>query len=228
MIVKARLKRSAAALAGSGAQFWIVSPKIGFSGISGLDTIISGSYIGVKPGKGPRVKFFEGLEDPPLGDMDNTGLKIIIKADKLGSLHPGAPVYYREVKVGDVETCELAENGQSVDINVGIFKKYAPLVCDNSQFWNASGIGMSVGLFGAKIKSESVEAILTGGIAFATPDNEQMGPPSKSGAIFSLYDNPKDEWLKWKPDIDLSGTGKQDVDLQQQSSEKLSNKNFTF
>lgn len=228
VIVKATLDRSASKLACAGSRFWVVRPKISFSGISGLETLISGSYIGVKPGKGFRTKFFKGLENPPIGDPNEAGLKIIIRADKLGSLHEGAPVYYREVKVGEVENYKLAGNAQTVDIGVNIIKKYAPLVCENTKFWNASGIGMSVSLFGAKVKTESLAAILTGGIAFATPNNQQMGPASKNGAVFQLYDKPEDEWLKWSPNIDLSGKGKQDSNLQQQSSKKLSDRNFTF
>ena len=228
VIIEANLQRSAAGLASKGSQFWIVRPKLGIGGVSGLETIISGSYIEAQPGKGPRAKYFEGLEEPPPPDSDIAGLKIIIKSDKLGSLNPGAPVYYRELKVGEVEICELAGNAQYIDIKVNIFSKYAPLVHDNSQFWNASGIGMTVGLFGAKIKSESMQAILTGGMAFATPNNQQMGPQSKDGAVFELSDNPKDEWLKWQPNIDLNGNGEQDPASQPQTVERTEKKNYVF
>ena len=149
VIVKAKLDRSAEKLARQGSMFWVVRPKIGFSGVSGLETIISGSYIEVNLGKGHSAKFFEGVENPPFGDPEGDPLKIIIKSDKLGSLHPGVAVYYREVKIGEVVSYKLAENAQTVDINVDIMSKYAAIVCENTQFWNASGIGMSVNLFGA-------------------------------------------------------------------------------
>lgn len=211
VILKARLDRSASKLARSGSMFWVVRPKIGFGGISGLETLISGSYIGVKPGAGSPARVFKGVENHPFGDLNGAKLKIIIKSDKLGSLHPGAPVYYREVKVGEVENHELAGNAQSVDIHVNIFRKYAPLVRKNTRFWNASGIGTSISLFGAKMKTESLEAILAGGIAFATPNNKQMGPVIEDGAVFFLYDEPENEWLKWKPDIDLGFNGKSGI-----------------
>lgn len=228
VVIKARLDRSAKVLARKRSMFWIVKPRIGFSGITGLETIISGSYIEVKPGKGHSEKIFTGLENPPFGDPSEDPFKIIIKADKLGSLHPGAPVYYREVKVGEVESCELAGNAKNVDIHINIMQKYASLVHENSRFWNASGIGMSLSLFGAKVKTESLAAILEGGIAFATPDNQKMGPASEEGAVFDLYDNPEDEWLKWKPDINLSDETKSDSSLQNQSSKKPNNRNFSF
>lgn len=226
VIVKAKLKRSAEKLARSGSKFWLVHPQIGAGGISGLETIITGNYIAVRPGKGAPGKFFEGLEHPPYSDYP--GLKIMLKSTVLGSLSPGAPVYYREVKVGIVEHCVLANDAQHVNISLNIYEEFAPLVRENSQFWNASGIGMTLSLFGAKIKSESLAAILTGGIAFATPNIKQMGAPVQDGAVFTLYSNPENEWLKWQPIINLRGTEKEATAIEQQKefdTNKLETKN---
>ena len=79
------------------------------------------------------------------------------------------------------------------------------VIRENTRFWNVSGIGMNFSIFsGAKVKTESMEAIFGGGVAFATPDNKKMGKPASKGAVFKLYDEPKDKWLKWKPKIKLS------------------------
>ncbi len=228
VVVEAKLNRSAKKLARAGSMFWVVRPQIGLSGVSGLETIISGSYIEVKLGQGQPAKVFKGVENPPFGDPGGNPLRIIVKSDKLGSLHAGVPVFYREVQVGEVVSYKLAENAKTVDIDVDIMEKYALLVRENTRFWNASGIGMSVNLFGAKIKTESLASILTGGMAFATPNNDQMGAPSKAGAIFSLVDTPQDEWLQWQPDIDLTGKENQSSSSQQRPVQKEKDRNYTF
>lgn len=238
--VKASLNRSAKGLASEGSLFWVVRPQISYSGITGLETLISGSYIGVKPGKGAKTKIFKGVEEPPVENLDEGGLKIILRSDKLGSLHPGAPVYYREIKVGEVTSYKMEGNSQSVILYVNILKQYVPLIHENTKFWNASGIGMSLSLFGAKVKTESLESILTGGIAFATPNNDKMGALSKDNDVFALYDEPKKEWLKWQPDISINGEGiseekietvdkdKGETDQQSQSAKEKDKRNYDF
>ncbi len=99
------------------------------------------------------------------------GLNITLIADELNSIKPGVKIFYRKVAVGEVQSVELADNAQNVRIALLIEHRYAPLVRHNSHFWNASGVGIDVGLFsGAQIRTESLESLLEGGIAFATPD----------------------------------------------------------
>lgn len=212
VIVRAVLDRSAEKLARKGAKFWVVRPRISAGGITGLETLVTGSYIGVLPGNGPSIRVFQGLESAPPGRMDGSGLHLVLQAEQLGSLHPGAPVYYREVKVGEVEQCELAGNARAVNVHIVLEEKFTPLVRENSRFWNASGIGMSLSLFGAKVRTESLAAVLTGGVAFATPDNAGMGGPVKEGAVFQLADKPEKDWLAWKPEIALEGNAQPAVE----------------
>ncbi|WP_034004161.1 hypothetical protein, partial [Pseudomonas aeruginosa] len=56
---------------------------------------------------------------------------------------------------------------------------------------------------GLSLRTESMEALMEGGIAFATPNNAQMGEPAKPGQTFSLFDSANDEWLEWAPRIAL-------------------------
>jgi paraquat-inducible protein B len=107
--------------------------------------------------------------------------------------------------VGKVTGYELAETADHVLIHVAIEHRFAPLVRANSVFWNASGIDVHFGLFsGAEIHTESLKSILAGGIAFATPDNSNMGQQAKQNTTFKLYPEVKDEWLKWTPKIRLA------------------------
>jgi len=117
----------------------------------------------------------------------------------------GNKVFYRDIVVGEVSSYELADSGDHVRIYLNIQKRYAPLVRENSVFWNASGIDVNFGLFsGLKVKTESIEAILGGGIAFATPDNDDMGALADQGDVFALQHEMDEDWLEWKPVIQLA------------------------
>lgn len=205
--VIARLDKSAESLASEGTLFWVVRPEIGVEGIRGLDTLLSGQYIAVQPGTGKSQTTFNGLENPPPAGPDKPGINLLLQADRLGSLEMGSPIYYREVKVGEVDRYRLADDSGSVLIHIHIDKPYDALIRENTRFWNASGIGVSLGLLGVKVQTESLAALLSGGVGFATPDNDNMGGPVPSGAVFELSNDLDESWLKWKPSIPLDFTG---------------------
>ena len=128
----------------------------------------------------------------------------MLVAPRLGSIREGLTLYYREVAVGSVTGYRLGETADHVKIFVNIEPQYATLVRDGTVFWNASGISVDVGLFqGAKIRTESLESILAGGIAFATPDNGNDLPSARQGESFRLHSEAKPEWLAWAPRIAL-------------------------
>lgn len=208
VIVKATLDKSAAGLAREGTGFWIVRPRVGPAGITGLDTLVSGVYIAASPGTGEPTREFIGLNEPQVGSKNAPGLNVVLTADRLGSLQVSSPVYYREIQVGIVENYGLAEDSEKVEIYIHIDDRYAPLIRQNTRFWNASGIKMETSLLGMTIKTESLASVLAGGIAFATPNNKRMGPPSKHGDVFKLHDAPEKSWLKWRPEIPLKNIKK--------------------
>ncbi len=174
---------------GQNAQFWLVKPEISLAGVTGLGTLLSGNYIAVKPGDGKKTRKFRALSTPPPHDIDTPGLHLTITAGKLGSLRQGAPIYYRQILVGRVQENNLAEDGNSVNINIFIDEEYEQLVKKNSRFWNASGISISGGLSGLSIETESLSSVLSGGLSFFTPDSDAPGIPSEDGDSFPLYDN---------------------------------------
>ena len=200
--VQVRLDQHAAALAREGSQFWIVHPEIGIGGIRGLDTLLTGPRINVRPGHGPAADRFRGLERAPAPDNPADGRAFLLRADRLGSLRPGAPVFYREVKVGAVETSRLAEDAASVLVRVRIQTPYTDLVRANTVFWNAGGASLKVSLLGAEVKSTSLESLLIGGVAFATPD--KPAPAATDGAIFPLHNEADKDWFKWSPRIPIN------------------------
>ena len=152
---------------------------------------------------GPQ-KAFVALVQPPQVAVAEPGLSLVLSAARRGSLKVGVPVTYREITVGKVTGYELGQTADRVLIHILIEPKYAPLVRGGSRFWNSSGFGVDFSLFkGATVRTESLETLIQGGIAFATPDGERMGNPALAQQTFPLFDKFEDEWLLWAPKIAL-------------------------
>ncbi|MGD9189178.1 MAG: MlaD family protein, partial [Desulfobacteraceae bacterium] len=172
-------------------RFWIVRARVTAGEVTGLGTLFSGVYIAMDPGKkGESQRQFVGLEKPPVVKMDSAGSYFNLRAEKLGSLNPGSPVYYRQIKVGQVVSFQLKEGGAAIDIRVFISAPHDESVNQNTRFWNASGLDFTMGTSGVRIKTESILTLLEGGIAFETPANKVDGGPVDSDRhVFILYDN---------------------------------------
>lgn len=206
VVVVARITESAERIAREGTQFWVVKPELGLVRTANLDTLVSGQYLEVQPSsrKGASQTRFTALAQSPSTIAREEGLRVTLSTARRGSIKPGVVVSYREVPVGKVESFELGSSADRVLIHILIEPRYAPLVRSGTRFWNASGVGIDAGLFkGVKVRTESLEALLEGGIAFATPDNAQMGSPAIPGQTFALHDELNEEWLKWAPKIEL-------------------------
>ena len=204
VIVQANLFGSAAHLARADTRFWVVSARLGLANTDHLGTLITGNYIAVQPGGGNTTTRFTGLDQPPAEQMLSDGLNLQLVTKRLGSLDSGDPVYYRQIPVGSVIGYKLGEHADEVVVFINIRPYYAPLVRNNSRFWNASGVRVDASLVGGvKIDTESLETILDGGIAFATPENPDMGDNAAQGMSFELHDAYKQEWLHWSPKIPL-------------------------
>ncbi|WP_461481548.1 PqiB family protein [Porticoccus sp.] len=202
VVLTARLDAGAKMIARENTRFWVVRPILGLAQTANLDTLLSGQYINVSPGDGQPVSHFHGLDAPPELLETQGGLTINLLSDRLGSIKSGATVYYRDVPVGKVIGYRLSSTAEKVIIAVNIEKRFAGLVHQNTVFWNASGIDVDAGLFkGVKVRTESLETILSGGISFATPPEEYMGPLAAEGSEFRLYSEPKEDWLSWHPKI---------------------------
>lgn len=206
VLVKVRLAKNAANLARADSEFWLVRPEIGFSGIKGLDTLFTGARLKVRPGTGgePATEFV-ALRRAPLLESSGRGRSFVLRADRLGALTPGAPVFFREIKVGFVEAHRLTPEADGVLVRIRIRTPYDQLVRADTRFWNAGGVSVKVGLLGAEIRSNSLESLITGGVGFATPDTPD-GIPASEGTEFLLVDEVDKEWLKWKPKIPIEET----------------------
>ena len=206
---RARLYRRAEQFARTGTRMWVVGPKLGLDGVGNLETLVTGPYLELEPGTGndPQTEFIAmaAKPEPDLADtMMMPGLALILDAPRRGSLKRGSPVYYRQVQVGRVTGYQLGELADRVYIYVYIEPQFRTLVREHTRFWNASGVDVNFGLVtGLDVHTESTQALLAGGIAFATPNNPEMGLEVESGSHYPLYGKPEDEWLLWSPKIEL-------------------------
>jgi paraquat-inducible protein B len=188
-IVTARVDRRFASHLTSGAQFWIVRPRIGLAGVSGLTTLISGAYIAVEPGPGRPAKTFTGREEPPVLEPNSAGSRFTLHARKLRSLSVNASVYYRGISVGRVLGYRMDSRADGVDIFIYVNAPYDRFVRDSSRFWNASGFGVTLSSESIRASVPAPEALLAGGIEFETPEASLSQPASKPGRDFTLYDD---------------------------------------
>ena len=201
VLIKARLDKFASHVASAKTQFWIVRPDISFSSVKGLETIISGPYITLQPGSGEPKFEFEALPSAPVTEESNAGLRIQLKAKRLGALKIGSSILYRDISIGEVYDYQLAENSTFVKLFLYIKGHYKRLVRENSVFWDASGFDVSLSLLGMKISAESFKGFFTGAVGMATPDTP--GAQVKDGETFELQEKQEGEWAKWAPKIEI-------------------------
>jgi paraquat-inducible protein B len=187
VLVTADMSKDAENLLKADTQFWIVRPRIGVGSVSGLDTLLSGVYIGMKTGAATlRELKFAGLENPPALSHGPRGRELQLHAARAGSLAIGAPVYFRQFQVGRVIDENLLPDG-STRVSVFVDAPYDGFVKPVTRFWNASGIDVRLGADGLKVQTESLAAVLAGGVAFDDGPTEVVPAAVGTQGDFTLY-----------------------------------------
>ena len=191
VIVEAELTKNGASFARDGSRFWVVRPRIGLGGVSGLTTLLSGSYIETDfdtiSTSRKNEKDFVGLEQPPPITSDRPGRHFVLRSNTLGSLGPGAPIYFRRIQVGLVTGFTLNDTGEHVDLNIFVDAPYDKFVQSSTRFWNESGIDLTIGPQGMNLQTESLLSIIAGGISFASFGKPH--PLSDAAKPFKLFDS---------------------------------------
>ncbi|MCF6687611.1 PqiB family protein [Raoultella terrigena] len=167
-------------------QFWLVTPKASLAGVSGLDALVGGNYIGMMPGQGEPEDRFVALDTQPKYRINNGELMIHLHAADLGSLTSGSLVYFRKIPVGRVYDYSLNDGNQGVTIDVLIERRFTNLVKKGTRFWNVSGVKADVGFSGAKVELESLSALVNGAIAFDSPDDSKVAQQNDE---YGLYED---------------------------------------
>ena len=195
VIVSVRLDPQVAPYLVDKTRFWIVNARINTTEISGLSTLLSGSYIEVDwdDQKGERRDEFEGLNEPPLTTRDTPGLRLTLKADEAGYIYVGSPVFLRQIEVGRVERRNLSDDATQVLFDIFIEDPYHNNVYPDTRFYGVSGVEGEIGSDGASVRVESIAALFTGGIAFENPP-EVIVADSRTfdGAEYKLFDSRSD------------------------------------
>ena len=187
VLVEVELTKEADDFAVEDTKFWIVRPRIGASGVTGLGTLLSGSYIGVDAGRSHNAQSeFVGLEKPPAVTGDQRGRRYTLQGGSLGSLDIGSPVYYRRVQVGPVVGFSLDKDGTGVTVEVFVNSPYDQYVGTNSRWWHASGVDLRLDSSGLKLNTQSLATVIVGGVAFQSPPGQAVGQPAPDDAVFRL------------------------------------------
>ncbi|HKN02166.1 MAG TPA: MlaD family protein [Candidatus Binataceae bacterium] len=169
-------------------QLWVVRPRISGANITGLGTLISGAFIGMRIGSSQEEKReFIALDAPPVVSGDVAGRFFALKTGDLGSLDTGTPIFFRRLQVGQIASYQLSKDGRYFTIEIFVQTPYDQYVTPNTRFWQASGVDMQISAGGLKIETQSVLSILIGGVAFETPANGAVLPPAEPNTLFTLY-----------------------------------------
>jgi paraquat-inducible protein B len=189
VIVRVRMTSEASPYLTDHARFWVVRPRLSGSNISGLETLISGGYIEMDPGEkaGTPKTDFTGLENPPGVRSDEPGTTFVLNTSKIGSLGSGSPVFYRDIIVGEVLGYHLPEGNGPITVNVFVRAPYDKWVRTGTRFWNASGLEVQLGGAGLRVELTSIQAVLSGGVAFGTPEDSRTAPSAKPDTQFELF-----------------------------------------
>ncbi len=198
VLVTAALHPRASHLARAGMRVWVVRPRLDVTGVAGLETLIGPRYLAILPGTGPPQRHFVGLAEPPIVESIDPGdLEILLEAPRRSGIRPGGSVSYRGIKVGSILSVGLASDGNAVEARLHIRKAYVQLIRPETRFWSVGGLEMQLGIGGLSAHIDSLEGLVAGGVALATPPD--ASEVVRTGHRFRLEAKPKEEWLTWEP-----------------------------
>ena len=194
--ITARLDKGTDSLLKTDTAFWVVKPRIGKGGVSGLTTILSGAYIEMTAGIEEEERFdFVGLENPPVTPFGKPGLRITLDSDNESGLDIGDPIIFRGIEVGRVEYQFFNIEERIVYYDAFIESPYDKLVTTNTRFWKIKGVEVKLSADGVKVNTGTLETLIGGGVTFGVPDNQPTGEIITQRAFFTIYED-KDEVLQ--------------------------------
>jgi paraquat-inducible protein B len=181
------LEKTAKHLLHADSRFWVVRPQIGAGGISGIDTLLSGVYVGLDPGKSSNTaRTYTALDNAPMITSGESGRSFTLTADDLNSINVGSPIYFRHIQVGHVADYQLDKHTRSMAIRFFINAPYDQFVNATTRFWNASGVDVSLTAAGLKLSTQSLATIIAGGVAFDDPPGATDLPEAQVDSSFAL------------------------------------------
>ncbi len=188
IVVIARMDKTVKSFLNESTKFWIVKPEVGLGGVSGLDTLISGTYINMHATKSKESK------DTFIGQShayrDDTQGKYFVLNSPQGynTVKAGTPIYLKNIKVGQVEYVVLSLDNTSVDIIVYIKNEYTSYLRTDSNFWVRSTFDVSLNNGRLDLAIAPVTDLIGGAIEFSS---QKKGATCTvpDGYVFKLYAN---------------------------------------
>ena len=194
VLVSAQLNPEIEPFLGDTTQFWVVGAAISGTDLSGLGTILSGSYIEVDWSGTPNQseREFVGLETRPLTPPGAEGRQIEFRSGDAGSIDVGSAIYFRGLNVGRIESRKLSDDFQTLEYTGFVEAPYADLINQNSRFWNVSGVALTSGAEGISVQVSSLSSLVSGGVAFGQVGNVPIDRQEEFSGPFSIYANLSD------------------------------------
>lgn len=190
VIVSAKMTVDSRRYLNQHARFWVVRPRVGASGVSGLSTLLSGAFIQVNSILDDDFKAeFLGLEQPPLTDEAAPGLRLKLQAKEAGYVSVGSPVYYRQVKVGQIEAQRFLDNYEGVEFTIFVNDPHHKIIRNTTKFWNVSGVDLTLNSSGFKVRTPSIEGLAQGGVAFDVIEEYEFPRMVEDGYLFTLHES---------------------------------------
>ena len=188
VLVTVRMDKDIAPILHSDNQFWIVSPSVSLSGVSGLGTILSGPFINMAPGiENQKSETFRALEAPPVTPKGTPGLHVTLNSESEFAYKKGDPVVYKGIKVGEFEDIFFNFEERVVYYNTFIEAPYHTLITANTKFWDISGVQIELGTSGIKVSTGSLETLLTNGVTFGIPEGMPKGEKISERSFFDIH-----------------------------------------
>lgn len=189
--VSARIDRNAVHLLNENTRFWLVAPRVSFSEVSGLNTLLSGSFIAMTADNGAEEIFeFTALDRPPVTPPGTPGLHIRLKSQKDDLTYkPGDTILYKGFKVGEFEEVNFNVEKGLIEYRCFVHAPYHELIDENTRFWNVSGVKLQLASSGVTIQTGSLETLLSNGITFGNPPGTGKGADIQNEAQFTIYED---------------------------------------
>jgi paraquat-inducible protein B len=163
VVLSVRIYDHAKQLLREDSQFWVVRPRVGAGGISGLSTLLSGAYIELSPGSEEDLaSSFEGLETPPVTPLGTPGLHVTLDSVGNQALREGEPILFHGNEVGTIEYVYFNNQKRRTYYNAFIAAPYDQLVTENTRFWFSSGLSVDLSADGIRFDMASLPTVLAG------------------------------------------------------------------
>ena len=193
--VVVKLKKKADNIAKEGMQFWVVKPRVSINQITGLETIISGTYIEVKPPfnsldaikKQKDQDFFVGLSDPPAFEPDMGSVTVNLWSEKDYGIYSGMLLYNNNMSAGHILSVRYDSDTKKFFYTASVGAEYQKYLNSSTRFWNISGFDLKIDSAGLHVNSSSLNSVFQGGVAFDSDENTKTAKPQKEYEIAAGY-----------------------------------------